>query len=63
MKGRAHVDTGGILSKGGIDAVVKNLTKGQSFRFVPHTRFDIEILEAGGLLPYVLRQTTGGSSA
>ncbi len=45
------------------DAAVRNLTKGESYRFVPLTPFAMEILEAGGLLPYVLRQTTGVSSA
>ena len=45
------------------DAAVKNLTKGESYPFVPLTPFAMEILEAGGLLPYVLRQTTGASSA
>jgi len=45
------------------DAAVRNLTKGESYRFVPPTPFAMEILEAGGLLPYVLRQTTGDSSA
>ena len=30
---------------------------------LPFTPFAMEIIEAGGLLPYVLRQTTGASSA
>jgi len=45
------------------EILVKNLTKGESYKFVPLTPFAMEILEAGGLLPYVLRQTTGASSA
>ncbi len=45
------------------DAAVKNLTKGETYPFVPLTPFAMEILEAGGLLPYVLRQTMGASSA
>jgi len=45
------------------DGVVRNLTRGTAFGFVPFTPFALDILEAGGLLPYVLRQTTGGSSA
>jgi len=45
------------------DAAVKNLTKGETYAFVPLTPFAMEVLEAGGLLPYVLRQTTGASSA
>jgi len=40
------------------ETAVKNLTKGESYRFVPFTPFAMEVLEAGGLLPYVLRQTT-----
>jgi len=45
------------------DGVVRNLTRGTAFGYVPFTPFALDILEAGGLLPYVLRQTTGGSSA
>jgi len=45
------------------DAAVKSLTKGESYPFVPLTPFAMEILEVGGRLPYVLRQTTGASSA
>jgi 3-isopropylmalate/(R)-2-methylmalate dehydratase small subunit len=45
------------------DSVVRNLTRGETYKFVPYTPFAMEVLEAGGLLPYVLRQTTGGSSA
>ncbi len=45
------------------DGAVKNLTKGETYRCVPLTPFAMEVLEAGGLLPYVLRQTTGASSA
>lgn len=45
------------------EGVVKNLTQGESYRFVPFTPLAMEVLEAGGLLPYVLRQTTGASSA
>jgi hypothetical protein len=48
---------------GRVDAAVKNLTKGECYRFAPLTPFAMEVLEAGGLLPYVLRQTTGASSA
>ena len=43
--------------------MLKNLTRGEIIGFVPFTPFAMEILEAGGLLPYVLRQTTGASSA
>jgi 3-isopropylmalate/(R)-2-methylmalate dehydratase small subunit len=45
------------------ETLVKNLSRGESHRFAPLTPFAMEILEAGGLLPYVLRQTTGASSA
>lgn len=45
------------------DGVVRNLSRGTAFGYVPFTPFALDILEAGGLLPYVLRQTTGGSSA
>lgn len=45
------------------DSLVRNLTRGETYRFVPYTPFAMEVLEAGGLLPYVLRQTTGASSA
>jgi 3-isopropylmalate/(R)-2-methylmalate dehydratase small subunit len=56
--------TGGDLLEVDLqDGLVKNLTKGETYRYVPFTPFAMEILEAGGLLPYVLRQTTGASSA
>ena len=45
------------------ESMVRNLTRGESYKFVPYTPFAMEVLEAGGLLPYVLRQTTGASSA
>lgn len=45
------------------ESIVKNLTRGEAFKFVPFTPFAMEVLEAGGLLPYVLRQTSGASSA
>ena len=45
------------------EGIVKNLTTGETFKFVPFTPFAMEVLEAGGLLPYVLRQTSGASSA
>jgi 3-isopropylmalate/(R)-2-methylmalate dehydratase small subunit len=54
---------GDLLEIGLQEGVVKNLTKGEAFKFVPFTPFAMEVLEAGGLLPYVLRQTTGASSA
>jgi 3-isopropylmalate/(R)-2-methylmalate dehydratase small subunit len=55
--------SGDLLEVDPQEALVKNLTRGESYRFVPLTPFAMEILEAGGLLPYVLRQTTGASSA
>ena len=45
------------------EGMVKNLTTGEAFQFAPFTPFAMEVLEAGGLLPYVLRQTSGASSA
>jgi len=45
------------------EGLVRNLTRGEDFNFTPFTPFALEILEAGGLLPYVMRQTTGASSA
>jgi len=45
------------------DVAVRNLTKGETYLFVPLTPFAMEVLESGGLLPHVLRQTTGASSA
>jgi 3-isopropylmalate/(R)-2-methylmalate dehydratase small subunit len=45
------------------EGIVKNLTTGEAFKFAPFTPFAMEVLEAGGLLPYVLRQTSGASSA
>jgi 3-isopropylmalate/(R)-2-methylmalate dehydratase small subunit len=56
-------ETGDLLEIDLKEGVVRNLTKGESFTFVPLTPFAMEILEAGGLLPYVMRQTTGASSA
>ena len=58
-----RIITGDLLEIGLQEGVVKNLTKGEAFKFVPFTPFAMEVLEAGGLLPYVLRQTTGASSA
>jgi 3-isopropylmalate/(R)-2-methylmalate dehydratase small subunit len=58
-----QTETGDLLEIDLKDGVVRNLTKGESHHFVPFTPFAMEILEAGGLLPYVLRQTTGASSA
>lgn len=55
--------TGDLLEINLKDSGVKNLTTGEAFKFVPFTPFAMEVLEAGGLLPYVLRQTTGASSA
>ncbi len=58
-----RTETGDLLEVDLKEGVVRNLTKGESFTFVPFTPFAMEILEAGGLLPYVMRQTTGASSA
>ena len=58
-----RAETGDLLEVDLKDGVVRNLTKGEEYGFVPFTPFAMEILEAGGLLPYVLRQTTGASSA
>ena len=58
-----RADTGDLLEVDLKEGVVRNLTKGESHSFVPFTPFAMEILEAGGLLPYVMRQTTGASSA
>ncbi len=55
--------TGDLLEVDLQGGVVRNLTSGETFRYVPFTPFALEVLEAGGLLPYVLRQTTGASSA
>jgi 3-isopropylmalate/(R)-2-methylmalate dehydratase small subunit len=55
--------TGDLLEIDLKDGVVRNLTKGETYTFVPFTPFAMEVLEAGGLLPYVMRQTTGASSA
>ena len=55
--------TGDLVEVNLKDGVVRNLTKGETFKYVPFTPFAMEVLEAGGLLPYVLRQTTGASSA
>ncbi|HEV8699815.1 MAG TPA: 3-isopropylmalate dehydratase [Candidatus Polarisedimenticolia bacterium] len=55
--------TGDLLEIDLQNSAVRNLTTGEAFRFVPFTPFAMEVLEAGGLLPYVLRQTTGASSA
>ncbi len=56
-------ETGDLLEIDLKDGVVRNLSKGEAHSFVPMTPFAMEILEAGGLLPYVMRQTTGASSA
>ncbi len=45
------------------EGLVRNITRGENFTFAPFTPFAMEILEAGGLLPYVMRQTSGASSA
>jgi len=58
-----RTETGDLLEVDLKEGVVRNLTKAESFAFVPFTPFAMEILEAGGLLPYVMRQTTGASSA
>jgi 3-isopropylmalate/(R)-2-methylmalate dehydratase small subunit len=58
-----RVEDGDLLEIDLREGLVKNLTKGEAFKFAPFTPFAMEILEAGGLLPYVLRQTTGASSA
>ncbi len=58
-----HTSTGDLLEIDLQEGVVKNLTTGETFKYVPFTPFAMEVLEAGGLLPYVLRQTTGASSA
>lgn len=58
-----RIENGDLLEIDLQEGVVKNLTRGTSFKFTPFTPFAMEILEAGGLLPYVLRQTTGASSA
>jgi 3-isopropylmalate/(R)-2-methylmalate dehydratase small subunit len=58
-----RTETGDALEVDLQDSMVRNLTKGETYKFVPYTPFAMEVLEAGGLLPYVLRQTTGGSSA
>ncbi|HEU4402128.1 MAG TPA: 3-isopropylmalate dehydratase, partial [Candidatus Polarisedimenticolia bacterium] len=58
-----RTESGDLLEIDLKDGVVRNLTRGESHTFVPLTPFALEILEAGGLLPYVLRQTTGASSA
>ena len=55
--------TGDLVEVNLKDGVVRNLTKGETFKYVLFTPFAMEVLEAGGLLPYVLRQTTGASSA
>jgi 3-isopropylmalate/(R)-2-methylmalate dehydratase small subunit len=58
-----RTETGDLIEVDLKDGVVRNLSRGESYPFVPFTPFAMEILEAGGLLPYVLRQTTGASSA
>ena len=58
-----RAENGDLLEVDLKDGVVRNLTKGETHTFAPMTPFAMEILEAGGLLPYVLRQTTGASSA
>jgi 3-isopropylmalate/(R)-2-methylmalate dehydratase small subunit len=55
--------TGDLLEIDLREGVVRNLTRGESFGFAPFTPFAMEILEAGGLLPYVMRRPTGASSA
>jgi 3-isopropylmalate/(R)-2-methylmalate dehydratase small subunit len=55
--------TGDLLEIDLKDGVVRNLTREETYTFVPFTPFAMEILEAGGLLPYVMRQTSGASSA
>lgn len=59
----AGASAGDLLEIDLQESTVRNLTKGVSHSFVPLTPFAMEVLEAGGLLPYVLRQTTGASSA
>lgn len=56
-------ETGDLMEIDLKNGVVRNLSKGEVNPFVPMTPFAMEILEAGGLLPYVMRQTTGASSA
>ena len=56
-------ETGDLLEIDLKNGLVRNLTRGENFTFAPFTPFAMEILEAGGLLPYVMRQTTGASSA
>ena len=59
----ARVAGGDVLEVDLKDSVVRNLSRGEVYPFAPLAPFALELLEAGGLLPYVLRQTTGGSSA
>jgi 3-isopropylmalate/(R)-2-methylmalate dehydratase small subunit len=58
-----RIATGDLVEVDLQEGVVRNLTQGTAFGFVPFTPFALEILQAGGLLPYVMRQTTGASSA
>src|SRR5207245_1457869 len=57
-----RTETGDLLEVDLKEGLVRNLTKGEHYAFAPFTPFALEILEAGGLLPYVMRQTTGASS-
>jgi 3-isopropylmalate/(R)-2-methylmalate dehydratase small subunit len=58
-----RAESGDLIEVDLQESMVRNLTKGEAYKFVPYTPFAMEVLEAGGLLPYILRQTTGGSSA
>ena len=58
-----RASTGDLLEIDLQEGMVKNLTTGEAFNYVPFTPFAMEVLQAGGLLSYVLRQTTGASSA
>ena len=55
--------TGDLLEIDPREGVMRNLTRRESFGFAPLTPFAMEILEAGGLLPYVTRRPSGAPGA
>lgn len=42
--------------------LIRNLTQGTTYQFVPLTDFAQELLSAGGLLPYVMRRLQSGQA-
>jgi len=55
------IETGNEIQVDPASGTIRNITKGEQYQAEPYPDFMVELIQSGGLIPYLLRETANGS--